>query len=118
MSIRINLLAGSKIAEELRRRDPVKRAIFFGAFLVVFALVWSSSLQLEVIISRKELARVQAEITTRTNEYQTVLVSQRKVTDIRSKLDALQQLTNARLLHGNYLNALQMAPWTACSWCG
>lgn len=109
MPIHINLLAEAKIAEELRRRDPVKRAIFFGAFLVVFALVWSSSLQLEVVISKKELSRVQAEIMTRTNEYQTVLVSQRMVTGIRGKLDSLQQLSNARLLHGNYLNALQLA---------
>ncbi|MDD5141183.1 MAG: hypothetical protein PHY43_13090 [Verrucomicrobiales bacterium] len=109
MPIRINLLAEAKIAEELRRRDPVKRAMFVGAFLVVFALVWSSSLQLEVLISKKDLSRVQAEIMTRTNEYQTVLVSQRKVTAIKGKLESLQQLSNARFLHGNYLNALQLA---------
>ena len=40
MSIRINLLAEAQIAEDLRRRDPVKRAIFAGAFLVVLALVY------------------------------------------------------------------------------
>jgi len=39
---------------------------------VVFALVWSSSLQLEVMISKKGPVRVQAEIMNRTNEYQTV----------------------------------------------
>lgn len=109
MSIRINLLAEAKIAEELRRRDPVKRAIFFGAFLVVFALVWSSSLQLEVIISKKELSRVQSDIMTRTNEYQSVLVSQRMVGGIKGKLESLQQLSNARFLQGNFLNALQLA---------
>lgn len=109
MPIRINLLAEAKIAEELRRRDPVKRAVVFGALLVVVSLVWSSSLQVEVMISKKELSRAQAEIMTRTNEYQTVLVSQKKVAAIGEKLAALQQLSNARFLHGNYLNALQLA---------
>ena len=109
MPIRINLLAEAKIKEELRRRDPVKRAMFFGTFLVVFALVWSSSLQLEVMISKKDLSKVQAEIMNRTNEYQTVLVSQKKVASINEKLTALQQLNTARFLHGNYLNALQLA---------
>lgn len=108
MPIRINLLAEAKIAEELRRRDPVKRAIFFGVLLVVFTLLWSSSIQLEVIISKKDLTRVQTDIITRTNEYQSVLVSQRKVANIRAKLESLQHLSDARLLHGNYLNALQL----------
>lgn len=109
MPIRINLLAEAKIAEELRRRDPVKRAIYCGVFLVVFALVWSSSLQLEILISKKDLSRVQAAITTRTNDYQSVLESQRKVTAYRKKLDALQQVNAARFLQGDILNALQLA---------
>ena len=108
MPIRINLLAEAKMAEELRRHDPVKRAMFFGAFLVVFALVWSSSLQLDVLISKKDLSRVQSEIASRTNEFQTVLASQRKVAIIKGKLSSLQKLTDARFLHGNYLNALQL----------
>lgn len=108
MPIRINLLAEAQIAEELRRRDPVKRAIFIGAFLVVLSLVWSSSLQLEVLIAKKDLSRLQTQIMTRTNEFQTVLVSQRKVADIKSKLEMLQRLTNARFLQGDYLNALQL----------
>ncbi len=109
MPIRINLLAEAKIKEDLRRRDPVKRAMFIGAFLVVFALVWSSSLQLEVMIAKKDLSRVQAEIMNCTNEYQTVLISQKKVATINERLTALQQLNTARFLHGNYLNALQLA---------
>jgi hypothetical protein len=108
MPIRINLLAEAKIKEELRRRDPVKRAVFLGAFLVVCALVWSSSIQLEIIIANKDLSRVQTAIMTRTNEYQSVLVSQRKVATIDGKLKSLQRLSDARFLQANYLNALQM----------
>jgi hypothetical protein len=107
MPIRINLLAEAQIAEDLRRRDPVKRAVFFGAFLVVLALAWSSSLQLGVMISKRDLARVQSTIEERTDEWQKVLVSQRKVYDARSRLESLQNLAASRFLEGNFMNALQ-----------
>jgi len=42
MPIRLNLLAEAQAAEEARRRDPVKRAIWIGALLVSVVLVWSS----------------------------------------------------------------------------
>jgi hypothetical protein len=107
MPIHINLLAEAQIAEDLRRRDPVKRAIFAGAFFVALALVWSSSLQLEAMIAKEDLAQVQAEIQSRTNDWQNVLDNQKKVFEARGKLVALQQLTEARFLQGNFLNALQ-----------
>jgi hypothetical protein len=107
MPIRINLLAEAQIAEDLRRRDPVKRAIFAGAFLVVLALVWSSSLQLAVMISKSDLAQVQSQIDAHTDQWQSVLVNQRKVFETRAKLASLQQLTDARFLQGNFMNALQ-----------
>jgi hypothetical protein len=107
MPIHINLLAEAQIAEDLRRRDPVKRAIYAGVFLVVLALVWSSSLQLAVVINRSDLNQVETRIETRTNDWQTVLDSQKKIFDVRSKLTALQQLSAARFLQGNFMNALQ-----------
>jgi len=107
MPIRINLLAEAQIAEDLRRRDPVKRAIFAGAFLVVLALVWSSSLQLAVMLSKSDLSRVQSTIDERTDAWQKVLVSQRKVYEARAKLEMLQNLAGTRFLQGNFMNALQ-----------
>ena len=107
MPIKINLLAEAQIAEDLRRRDPVKRAVYAGTFLVVMALVWSSSLQLEVVIRKSELNQMQAQIQARTNEWQAVLESQKKISDERDRLVALQKLSAARFLQGNFLNALQ-----------
>jgi hypothetical protein len=107
MPIHINLLAEAQIAEDLRRRDPVKRAIFVGSLLVVLALVVSSSLQLEVVFARNDLAQVQVEIDARTNAFQEVQANQKKIFDIRDKLSALQQLSNTRFLQGNFLNAVQ-----------
>jgi hypothetical protein len=109
MPIKINLLAEAQIAEDLRRRDPVKRAIFFGALLVALALVWSSSLQLEAMIAKRDLNQVQIGIDSRTNEYLHALVSQGRVAEANKKLDALHKLSNGRFLQGNLLDALQQA---------
>jgi hypothetical protein len=107
MPIRINLLAEAKAAEELRRHDPVKRAIFCGAFLVVLMLVWSSSLQLENLMANRDLTSRQTQIESRTNEFQRVQADQKKIAEVQHKLDALKKLTNSRFLQGNLLNALQ-----------
>jgi hypothetical protein len=109
MPIKINLLAEAQIAEDLRRRDPVKRAIFIGALLVALALVWSSSLQLEAMIAKRDLSQVQIAIDSKTNDYQHALVSQGRVAEANKKLDALRNLSNSRFLQGNLLNALQQA---------
>jgi hypothetical protein len=107
MPIRINLLAEAQALEELRRRDPVKRAIWMAAFLVIAVLGWSSSLQLKAIISHGEMNRVEAQVNAHTNEYSTVLENQRKLTDINRRLQALRVLATNRFLNGTLLNALQ-----------
>ena len=107
MPIRINLLAEAKAAEDLRRHDPVKRVIFVGALAVALTLVWSSSLQLQTMLSKKEVSDRQTEIAARTNEFQHVLTDQKKITAAKEKLNALKKMTNSRFLEGNLLNALQ-----------
>jgi len=107
MPIRINLLAEAKAAEELRRHDPVKRVIFAGALLVAVSLVWSSSLQLENMMAKKDVSDRQMEIAARTNEFQHVLTDQKKIATAGDKLSALKKMTNSRFLEGNLLNALQ-----------
>jgi fatty acid-binding protein DegV len=109
MPIRINLLAEAQIAEDMRRRDPTKRAIYVGAFLVALALVWGSSLLLKGMLAKNDLNQLQSEIRLHTNEYDRVLVSTKKIADAQKKLSDLQKLSNARFLYGNLLNALQQA---------
>ena len=109
MPIRINLLAEALIAEDLRRRDPAKRVIFGGALMVAVALVWCSSLLLKEMLAKKDLTLVQNQIQTRTNEYDRVLASTKKIADSQTKLDDLKKLNAARFLQGNLLNALQQA---------
>jgi hypothetical protein len=107
MPIRLNLLAEAKAAEELRRRDPVKRAIWVGAGLVALVLIWSASLYTKGLVRGSELSRIQAELQSRTNDYQRVLDNQKQLVGINQRLGAVQQLTANRHLNGNVLQALQ-----------
>ena len=109
MPIRINLLAEAQAAEDLRRRDPVKRVILWGVLAVALMLLWWSWLQLRVIVADKNLSQVEAQIQSRTNTSQLVLMSQVKITGANEKLAALQKLSQDRFLQGNLLNALQQA---------
>lgn len=57
MPIRINLLNEALAEEDMRRRDPVKRAIFIGVFLVAVSLVWFSSAWLEFKLTQQKKDR-------------------------------------------------------------
>ena len=107
MPIRLNLLAEAQAAEEMRRRDPVKRAIWVGALIIVVMLVWSSSIQLEAMLASSEVSRLEGQISSHTNAYKVVLDEQNKTAEIKEKLSALHVLATNRLLNGTLLNALQ-----------
>jgi len=107
MPIRINLLAEALAEEDLRRRDPVKRAIFIGAFLVALSLVWFSSIWLVSMEVNHNLNQVKAEIQTRSNVWSQVQANLKQVADTQKRLDALQTLSSARFLQGNLMNVLQ-----------
>src|ERR1700730_16783028 len=98
MPIRLNLLAEVQAAEEVRRRDPVKRVIWVAAFLVCLMLAWWSSLQVDAMQKRSELNRIELEISDQTNTFQTLIDNQKKDLDVRHKLASLQQLATNRFL--------------------
>jgi len=107
MPIRINLLAEALAVEESRRRDPVKRAIFGGAFLVALSLVWFSSVYLTFVVEKQKLNQVDAEIQQHFNESTNVENNWKKVAELKSRMTSLDQLFTNRFLQGNLLNALQ-----------
>jgi hypothetical protein len=59
------------------------------------------------MVSKIELNRVNAQLGTRTNEFQQVLVNQNKLVLANRKLSSLQQMATNRMLHGTMLDALQ-----------
>jgi hypothetical protein len=109
MPIHINLLAEAQAAEDLRRRDPVKRAIFIGVSLVLVSLMWSGTVETSALLANKRYAGVQGSINAQTNAYQRVESNRKKIATIQTKLAALQKLQAARFLEGSLLDALQHA---------
>jgi hypothetical protein len=109
MPIHINLLAEAQAAEELRRRDPVKRAIFIGISLAAVTLMWSAVVEVNAFLARELFARVQMQINVTTNAYEHVISDRKNVAQIQNKLAAIRKLQAARFLQGNLLNALQYA---------
>ncbi len=107
MPIRINLLADALAEEDLRRRDPVKRAIYGGAFVVALSLVWFSSTWLEFMVESQTLNRIEGTIQVHTNDFEHVRSNLKKIAEVQTRMDALDRLSCARFLQGNLMNAVQ-----------
>ncbi len=107
MPIRLNLLAEAQAAEESRRRDPVKRAIWIGALIVIALLGWSGFLQFKAMLAKSELSRLEGQIQSHSTAHKVVLDNQAKAADANQKLSALRRLSSSRLLTATLLNALQ-----------
>jgi hypothetical protein len=107
MPIRINLLSEALAAEEMRRRDPVKRVAFIGGLLVALSLVWFSSAWLEGKMAQNAKTQVESEIHSNTNGFARVQADLKRVADCQKRLNALQHLSASRFLQGNLLNALE-----------
>jgi len=107
MPIRINLLAEQQAADELRRRDPVKRAAWVGGFLVGVLAVWSGYLQVRLMAATSEINRYQSEWKKLEADYKKVSANMEAVAEAERKWSALQALATNRFLWANPLNALQ-----------
>ena len=109
MPIRLNLLAEAQAVEDARRRDPVKRAMWAGGVMVAGMLAWSVSLQAKAMMAKREVDKVERQMTTFTNDFREVMANQGKVREAQGKINALNLLTKERFLHAPVLNALQLA---------
>ncbi|MHB8521743.1 MAG: hypothetical protein ACYDH9_13420 [Limisphaerales bacterium] len=109
MTIRLNLLAEQIAEEDLRRRDPVKRAIWGACLLVVAVLAWSGYLQLKVGIAALDLKRYKDEWAAKEKPYKEVTESLKKTTEYQAKLQMLEKLATNRFLVGPVLDELQRA---------
>jgi len=107
MPIRLNLLAEVQAAEDARRRDPVKRALWLAGLVIAVMLAWISFLQLRVTLANSEVTRIEAQVAARANEFRQVLDNQKKTAEMEDKLHSLRQLAASRFLNGTLLNAFQ-----------
>src|SRR2546425_5308409 len=107
MPIRINLLAEQHAADELRRRDPVKRASWVGGFLVGVMVAWSGYLQVKLMAATSEASRYESEWKKLESDYKKVTANRETAAEAERKWAALQTLATNRFLWANPLNALQ-----------
>jgi hypothetical protein len=107
MPIRINLLAEAHAAEEERRKDPVKRAGYVAALIVLCVVLWAVMLQFKVGAAKSELGRLEARWKAIEKNYQGAVNAQKASLDVDQRLGALHQMTTNRFLWGNVLNAFQ-----------
>lgn len=107
MPIRINLLAEAQAAEELRRKDPVKRAMITGAGCVVLMVIASLFLQSQVIRTKHEANNYADRIKAITNEYSVVMETTKHLEEVNLNTRGLDILAAERFLYGNLLNSLQ-----------
>ncbi len=105
MPIRINLLAEAQALEDIRRRDPVKRAVWIAVCLVLMVVVWWSYLQVEVLARSGTLKNLEASLNAQTNQYSQILVNKKKLVELNQKLASLNQLAAGRFLQANALDA-------------
>lgn len=110
MPIRINLLAEAQAAEEMRRKDPVKRAIWIGGFLVFLVLFWSGMLQIKIMAARSGLSLLQVNWKSIEAKVQKINDHRNSTRQLEQKLSALDQFTTNRMLWANALNVLQQIP--------
>src|SRR5678815_1082539 len=107
MPIRINLLAEAHAAEELRRKDPVKRGIYGAVFVVSCVLIWALTLQLKIVAAKHELGSLEIQWKSIDKDYQVAVDKRRRSLEVEQKLGALQALTTNRFIWGNALNGFQ-----------
>lgn len=107
MPIRINLLAEAQAAEELRRRDPVKRAIYLGVAWAGLMIAVSLVIQSQVLNANRKASGFADRIHAVTNEYALVMQDSERLKEMRLNMRGLDLLAAERFLNGSLLNALQ-----------
>ena len=107
MPIRLNLLAEHQAEEDLRRRDPVKRALWVGTVGIGLLLLWAAFLQARLLNNHRKVRSLDSQFVQIGTEYSLVATNVNRIAEARKKLDALQTLATNRFLWAPHLNALQ-----------
>ncbi len=109
MPIRLNLLAEQQYAEEMRRRDPVKRGYLVAGSLVGLLLLVSLVVQIKNWSISAQLRSLERQTRSLEAKTKVVKANLRTIGEVSDKLARLQQLATNRFLWAPVLNALQFA---------
>lgn len=94
----------------MRRKDPVKRAIWIGGFIVFLVLLGSATLQFKIIVARSEASSLQTRWREIEKQVMDVTGHRARTRELEQKLAALDQFTTNRMLWALALDALQRTP--------
>jgi hypothetical protein len=106
-SIRINLLAEELEAAEMRRRDPVRRARWVGAAVLILIMMWAAFLGLKLRRGTAELRRLGEEQQALQRNSSQAITTARLSGEIRRTLSALKLQAARRFFFAPTLSALQ-----------
>jgi hypothetical protein len=109
MPIRLNLLAETQAQEDMRRRDPVKRAFVGGIIAVSLMVLWIASLWFKAIAYNSEISSLEHIMQLHADQNKEVMNNLKQIGEITQKLSALDKLSTNRFLVANMLNALQQS---------
>ena len=107
MPIRINLLAEQQAAEEARRRDPVKRAIWASAALSVLMVFWAVVLGLKLVSAKAELSRYESKLQAVEENSKEARLRWASTSQIESRIANLHRYSTNRFFSAVVLDALQ-----------
>lgn len=107
MPIKINLLAEEQANEELRRRDPVKRAGMAAGAVVALVLLWAGVNWFGLMGLSKQLEGLNAELAELEKPAKDAKASQKKIRDTEYKMEMLKKMSAARPLWAPVLDTLQ-----------
>lgn len=109
MPLQINLLAEQQLAEEMRRRDPVKRGYWVAGFAVALVLLWGLYLQMKIWAAHSEAGRFKMQLGSIETKAGVVRTNMMQTSDVERRLLALNALAVNRPLWGPVLDALQFS---------
>jgi hypothetical protein len=109
MPVRINLLADAQAAEEARRRDPVKRGVWIGGFVICLVLIYIGKLYADMAFEKISTSRLEGVWKRSEPKFNEVITNQAKIVRLEAQLQALDRFSTNRFLWGTLLNALQQA---------
>jgi len=107
MPIRINLLAEEMHAAEMRRRDPVKRAVFVAVVIVGSVVAWYLSLMAQKGLKSVTVSNNKAALAALEEDAKKAREALSGVTELEKRIKQLNTLATNRVLWGTFLNAMQ-----------
>lgn len=107
MPIRLNLLAEAQLEEEMRRKDPVKYAIYCAIGIILAFGIWIGTNQMLISSKEREVKSLNSMWEKMKPQYNLVQSNIVLVNELNQRLNLLTNYVTNRFLWANVLNALQ-----------